>query len=108
MIRLLHVYSGNLFGGVERMLVTLAERGGDRVRSRYALCFDERLADELRRAGAEIEPLGGVRFRRPWTILRARRRLARVLAAHRFDAVVCHSAWAHAIGASVVRRAQLP
>ena len=52
-IRLLHVHSGNLYGGIETLLVTLvraAETG--ELESRFALCFDNRLSTELHAAGA--------------------------------------------------------
>lgn len=101
----LHLYSGNLFGGVERLLLTLASSAPHH---RVALCFNGRLAEELRRAGRAPEMLGEVRVRRPWSILRARSSLSRLLRARRPGAVVCHSAWAHALFAGTVRAAGLP
>ena len=40
-VRVLHVYSGNMFGGVEWFLRTLAEHGGHApwMTSEFALCF---------------------------------------------------------------------
>src|SRR5205823_10051827 len=49
--------------------------------------------------------LGPVRFSRPWTLWRARWRLARLLRRERFDSVVAHACWPHAAFARVVRRA---
>src|SRR5947209_11089809 len=106
-MRVLHCYSGNMYGGVEAMLATLA-RGGGRAQGpgqEFALCYEGRLADELRAAGAAVHRLGAVRFRRPWTIPAARRRLRRVLAATRPDVVACHSCWPHALFGPVARRA---
>ncbi len=108
-MRALHVYAGNLYGGVEAMLATLARHGGaGGMETRFALCFDGRLAAELRAAGAPPAMLGRVRQALPWTGLRARRGLARVLAESRPDVVVCHSAWSQGIFGPVVRRAGLP
>ena len=106
----LHVYSGNLYGGIETLLATLA-RGADlapAMRPEFALCFPGRLRDELLAAGAIVHDLGPVRFRHPWTILRARRRLARVLADRRPDVVVAHAFWPHALFAPIAIRRGLP
>src|SRR5437868_5025223 len=73
----------------------------------FGLCFRGRLADELSAAGVPVFDLGAVRFSRPWTLWRARWRLARLLLRERFDAVVTHACWPHAIFAPVVRRARL-
>ncbi len=101
----LHLYSGNLFGGVERLLLTLASAEPSH---RVGLCFEGRLAASLRAAGRAPEMLGEVRFRHPWSVVRARRAVARTLRARRPDAVICHSAWAHALFAGPVRAAGLP
>jgi len=106
----LHVYSGNLYGGIETLLSTLARCGHlePSMRMEYALCFPGRLRDELRAADAVVHDLGPVRFRYPWTIARVRRRLARLLDERRFDFVVTHACWPHAMLAPNVRRANRP
>ncbi|HEX2080279.1 MAG TPA: glycosyltransferase family 4 protein, partial [Longimicrobium sp.] len=104
-IRALHVYSGNLYGGVERMLATFAATRVDGLEHGFALCFEGRLADELRAAGAPPRMLGAARMSRPWTVVRARSRLGRVLDEARPDVVVCHSTWAQALfGIQAVNR----
>src|SRR5712692_4243742 len=52
-MRLLHVHSGNLYGGVEALLHTVAscrELCPER-QSEFVLCFEGRIAAELRQAG---------------------------------------------------------
>jgi glycosyltransferase involved in cell wall biosynthesis len=71
----------------------------------FALCFPGRLRDELTAAGAAVHDLGPVRFSRPWTLLRARRRLRRLLRDVPVAAAVTHSCWPHAAFAPVVRAA---
>lgn len=109
-MRALHVYSGNLYGGVERMLATFAGLPADAtgLEQAFALCFEGRLAEEIRAAGAPLEMLGAVRVSRPWTIVRARRALQRVIGEVRPDVVVCHSSWAHGLFAPVVRERGVP
>ena len=104
-LRVLHVYSGNLYGGIETFLRALAEERNKcpDMAPEFALCFEGRIADELRASGAPLYMLGAVRLSRPWTVLRARRALAKVLRERRPDVVVCHAAWPYAIFSSVVR-----
>ena len=107
-MRVLHLYAGNLYGGVEAMLATFARHASPGMEPRFALAFEGRLARELREAGHPPAMLGAVRFSRPWTVLRARRALDRRLHDDRPDVVVCHSAWSHGIFGPVVRRRRLP
>ena len=103
-LNVLHVYSGNLFGGVERMLISLATLGASPDRSHFALCFEGRLSRALQTAGAPVTFLAPVRLRNPLSALRARRALDRLLGARNFDAVICHSIWTYCIFAAVVAR----
>ncbi|HYW09388.1 MAG TPA: glycosyltransferase [Longimicrobium sp.] len=106
-MRVLHVYAGNLFGGVEAMLCTLArERAAvPGMEPAFALAYEGRLAGELRALGAEVEVLGGARLSRPWTIAPARRRMVAAARRARADVVVCHSAWSHGIFGPCARAA---
>jgi len=108
-MRVLHVYAGNLYGGVESMLATFARLRGEvpEMETRFALAYEGRLADELRDAGAQVAILGGARLSRPWTVWGARRRFARALAADRPEVAVFHSAWSHGIFAPAARRARV-
>jgi glycosyltransferase involved in cell wall biosynthesis len=108
-MRALHVYSGNLFGGVETLLLTLARSPSvDGLTHSFALCFEGRLSRELREAGAVVHPLGPVRMRDPLSIRRARRELRRLLAAGACDVVVCHAAWSQALFAPPARSLGVP
>jgi len=109
-VKVLHLYSGNLFGGVETLLVTLARHGGlvPEMEPHFGLCFGGRLTEELAGAGVPVHLLGEVRVRKPWTVAGARRRLRDLLLEIDFDVVVCHSAWPHALFAPVVRSTSLP
>jgi glycosyltransferase involved in cell wall biosynthesis len=109
-VRVLHVAAGNLFGGIERMLlavVSASRASGSSVHD-VAVAFDGRLAGELRGAGSPACVLGNVRFSRPDTVWRARRALRRLLARHRYDAVITHAPWSTALAAPSVRRSNIP
>jgi glycosyltransferase involved in cell wall biosynthesis len=97
-MRVLHVAAGNLYGGVERILVAIASSPTS-WQHEFALCFDGRLREELHERDASCHMLGEVRFRRPTTVWRARRRLSALCAKSHFDAIVCHSPWAFGLAA---------
>lgn len=109
-MKLLHVYAGNLFGGIETLLVTLAKEQSlcMQMQHHFALCFEGRLAKELRSLDASVYHLGQVRISHPWTVWRARLQLQQLLRQERFDVVICHSCWPQAIFGSVVRVNHLP
>ena len=109
-MRILHVHSGNLYGGVENLLTTLAGCRGlcPALEPEFALCFEGRLSSELQASGAPVHLLGNVRVSRPLTVLRARNALRDLLRQKQFDAVICHSVWPQAIFGPVVRGSKLP
>lgn len=109
-MRVLHLYSGNLYGGIETLLGLLA---GDRalcpsMEPRFALCFEGRLSAELRQAGVEPHLLGPVRLTRPHTVLRARRALGRLLGSTGVDVVISHAPWVNVVFGPVLRQAGVP
>ncbi len=101
-MRVLHVAAGNLYGGVERILEEIARHGHPG--HEFALSFGGRLSDSLRTCGATPHVLGPVRFSRPLSVWRARRRLSDVLDGTPYDLVLGHSPWAYAIAAPVAER----
>ena len=108
-MRALHIAAGNLYGGVETYLMTLAVCRSlcPQMEPAFAVCFPGRLRDELRAAGVVVHDLGPVQARRPWTVARARRRLGRILQSSRPDAVVYHMAWTLGLFGGVARAHRL-
>lgn len=109
-MRVLHVYSGNLYGGIETLLATLWRQRNrcPSMEPAFALCFRGRLSRELEADGAALHWLGEVRVRHPLSVWHARRRLRALLRAGSFDVVVCHAAWSQAIFGRTVRAARRP
>jgi glycosyltransferase involved in cell wall biosynthesis len=109
-LRVLHVGAGNLYGGIETLLVTLAhERGlGPAMEPQFAVCFEGRLACTLRAHGVYVHALGSVRVSRPWQLVRARRRLHALIEAQAIDVVVTNGCWPHVLAAPAARRARRP
>lgn len=107
-MRILHLYAGNLFGGIETYLVTLAKTSLPQMQHEFALCFQGRLFSELRQAGAIVHDLGAVQIRHPWTVWKARSHLKELLQKRTFDLVIAHACWVQAIFGSVVKAQPLP
>lgn len=105
-MRVLHVSSGNLYGGVETALVALARFRElcPAMQPEFALCFEGRLSRELVETGAKVHQLGEVRTRKPWTVWSARANLRRLLQEQPFDVVMCHMAWPMAMFGGTARR----
>jgi glycosyltransferase involved in cell wall biosynthesis len=109
-MRVLHIVSGRLYGGVETALVATARNRQlcPEIEQEFALCFDGRLCDELTATGAPVHMLGKVRVRYPLSVLRARRRLSELLNQRTINALLCHLPWAYAIFGPVARAARIP
>jgi glycosyltransferase involved in cell wall biosynthesis len=108
-LQVLHVNAGNLYGGVETFLTTLAQERHlcESMKPQFALCFEGRLSKNLRSLDCSVHNLGEVRTRLPWTVWQARWQLGQLLLREKFDVVICHSCWAQAIFGPVVKKAGL-
>jgi glycosyltransferase involved in cell wall biosynthesis len=109
-MRVLHVGSGNMYGGVETFLTTLAREAhaAPDMEPRFALCFEGRLSTELEALHRAPHLLGPASLSRPHTVLRARRELRNLLQREPCDVVVCHQPWTCVLFAPVIRAAGLP
>ena len=74
----------------------------------FALCFEGRLADELRKLNAKVRILGNVRLSRPWTLWQARSQLQKFIQQEQFDVLICHACWSQVAFGSLARRNHLP
>jgi glycosyltransferase involved in cell wall biosynthesis len=94
-LRVLHLNAGNLYGGVETLLATLASSRHlcPEMEPHFAMCYEGRSSREIQATGAAFHLLGPARISRPWTVWRVRRRLRELLRKERFDMVVCHMDW---------------
>ena len=97
----LHIYAGNLSGGIESMLTTMA-RSPAFAGQTYALFHQGRLFADLEAAGADVVFVGPFRASRPWQAIGLRRRLRAVLGERDIHTVITHMAIPHALAASVV------
>jgi len=105
--RVLHIGVGNVYGGVETVMTTLARHRSlcPDLEVEFALCFDERQAAALRSTGATVHLIREPRIRTFW---RARRHLRDILRARQIDGAVLHAPWIYTLLAPAVRAARLP
>jgi len=92
------------------MLATLARcsRLCPDMEPHFALSFRGRLSDELAEAKARVYFLGEVKASRPFSVIRARRDLKRLLTTNGFDFVICHAPWSFAVFGSTAKSLGLP
>lgn len=104
--RVLHLGVGNMYGGIETTLTTIARNRWlmPRIDLHTATCFEGRLRDALIQAGLQVPLLGAMRFRNPLGVARGRRKLAAVLEDFRPDIVISHSCWTQGLLGPVVKR----
>lgn len=108
-MRLLHLTHGNLFGGVEVLLLTLARADGALGdETHFALCSAGRLGDELKQLGRPVHEMEAPRLRNPRSVQRARRELSELLKRGGYDGVVCHHLWSLLVFGPAVKKAQVP
>jgi glycosyltransferase involved in cell wall biosynthesis len=109
-MKVLHVYAGNLFGGIETLLVTLARERhlNPDMEAQFAICFEGRLAIELVSTGVKVHQLGEVKLRDPVRVLRARARLEQVIRQNEIDLVICHACWPQVIFGGTVKQMGKP
>ncbi len=91
-MRILHIHSGNLFGGVETVLRCFAQ-AQDHHQHEFAFNFDGRIAGDLRALGSKVYNVGEVHASDPFSVWRARKAIHAITQWGRFDATVVHSAW---------------
>lgn len=109
-MRVLHFYSGNLFGGVEKLLVELQRKKNlcSNIEFQFALCFEGLLSQNLEKEGVIPEIIGAARLRKPWTVWQARRRLKKFIDKSKPNIVICHEIWSYFIATPVVQKKRLP
>lgn len=96
-MKVLHIGSGNLYGGVEKVLLTLARLRDIHpgLEQHFAVCFEGRFADELEQSGAPVYHLKAMRGRDALAIFKNRDALSSLQRELGLSAVVYHSLWSY-------------
>jgi glycosyltransferase involved in cell wall biosynthesis len=98
-MRVLHLAAGNMFGGIETFLVTLArlEKRSSGLENHFLLGHRGRLSNELNGAGVSPLFIEQVRIRHPWSVLRARRECRALVRQLKPDVVMAHGLWTYVV-----------
>ncbi|MCE9608425.1 MAG: glycosyltransferase family 4 protein [Planctomycetia bacterium] len=106
----MHLNAGNLFGGIETYLLTLARFAGmaPGMEPHFGICFPGRFRSEMIATGLPTYDLGPVRISRPWTVIRARRRLAGIIKRIQPHVIIVHGLWLQLIFGPVAKRFKIP
>jgi glycosyltransferase involved in cell wall biosynthesis len=91
----MHLSAGNLYGGVESVLVSLGRYShfSPRLQHEFILLHRGRFSEELAAEGQVFHVIPPARLSRPWTVWRSRRALARLLEDRPAPVVVSHQLW---------------
>ncbi len=95
-MRVTHLHSGNLYGGVETFLVTWMQASRQFTpdwQHRFLLGWEGAFSERLKALGIPYDVVPVPRFSRPWTLLGTRRAVAARLAEQGPDVVVAHGFW---------------
>lgn len=105
-MQVLHIYTGNLYGGIERFLSTLGRNQAvcAAMKPHFALCFSGRLSSELEKVDVPLHDLGPVRARNLFAVLRARQRLSKIVTENRISLAICHGVWSQALFGPVIKK----
>jgi glycosyltransferase involved in cell wall biosynthesis len=109
-LRVLHLHTGNIMGGVESILLSLVRHSplAPDLKMDFALCHEGFFARDLVDAGARVRGLRPVSYGRPWTVPLVRRAAYRLMDEIAPDACVMHSTWTQAVFGPACRRAGVP
>ena len=96
-MKVLHLASGNLYGGIETFLVTLAklQSTDEGLENLFCLGYRARLSHELLALGMTVGFAEGARLRRPWSFSRTGSTARAFAESHAPDLVLAHGAWAY-------------
>jgi glycosyltransferase involved in cell wall biosynthesis len=110
LLKVLHVSSGERYGGIEAVLQSLARHRAlcPGLEQHFALCFEGRLSAELQALEVPVYMLGNVRLKNPLSIRRARRTLDSVIRSSACDVIICHGPRTMIFFAKTVRGARKP
>jgi glycosyltransferase involved in cell wall biosynthesis len=110
-LNVLHLNPGNLFGGIETLLTTLATQQHlcPEMQSGFALCYEGRLATNIRATDSPLHIFSNpIRLSRPWTVWQARQELRQLLQKQQVQVVVSHACWPMVVFGPTVQALGIP
>lgn len=104
-IKVIHFGAGNLFGGVEVMLITMAkyQQQCPRLDQSFAFFFDGKVANRIQKHGCRVKLFPETKIKNIFNVLRTQKAIRDHLISERPDLVVVHGQWVHFIVAGVAK-----
>ncbi|MGK7958109.1 MAG: glycosyltransferase family 4 protein [Crocosphaera sp.] len=100
-MKIIYFYTGNRFGGVEKLLIDLFDYQSilepGELQAVFVLCYEGYLSRKLRERGATVEVIPTPSLYSPWTLLKTFFQIRRILHKYSVNIVVSHEIWNHII-----------
>jgi glycosyltransferase involved in cell wall biosynthesis len=100
-VKVVHFYTGNAFGGVEKLLIDLFDYQSvldpGELEAIFVLCYEGYLSSKLKERGAIVEVIPTPHLRHPWTLIQTFFQLRKILNKHGVKLIVSHEVWNHAV-----------
>ncbi len=108
-LRVLHVYTGNLFGGVETALIAIAKCRSlcPEMEPSFAICFRGKLSHELLKMGVQVYILEDIAGGISKDTLYFKERLAAIVSEGKYDVVLFHQFVTFGILGMVIKDKQI-
>lgn len=100
-MKIVYFYTGNVFGGVEKLLIDLFDyqcvlEPGE-LESVFVLCYEGYLSKKLQERGATVEIIPTPHLKHPWTLIQTFFRLRKILNKYGAQIIVSHEIWNHVV-----------
>jgi len=100
-MNIIYFYTGNRFGGVEKLLVDLFDYQSvlspGKIEAVFLLCYEGYLSNQLRERGALVEVIPTPHLNQPWTLVPTFFRLRKILKKYNAQVIVSHEIWNHVV-----------
>lgn len=100
-MKIIYFYTGNVFGGVEKLLIDLFEYQSvlepGELDAVFVLCYEGYLSHQLQARGATVEIIPTPRLKHPWTLIGTFFHFKKILDKYDTNIIVSHEIWNHAV-----------
>ncbi len=104
--KVIHFGAGNLFGGIEVMLVTMAKFQGEcaELDQEFAFFFEGKVSSQIRSLGFQVKIFPETKIKNLVQVFKTQRLIRKYLEDKKPDALVVHGQWVHFLVAGVAKK----
>jgi glycosyltransferase involved in cell wall biosynthesis len=100
-VKIIYFYTGNVYGGVEKLLIDLFDYQSvlepGELEAVFVLCYEGHLSNKLKERGATVEIIPTPCLSHPWSLIRTFFQLRRILNQYEAKIIVSHEIWNHVV-----------